>query len=61
MVNRTGVKTNKEKILSPRCSEMDKSTLSVTPLRSALFVPDKLFSIQSDRKPGLADLFGYQM
>ena len=63
MVNRKGVKNInvKKKIISPRCSKMIKSTLSVTPLRSALIVPGILFSIRSGTKPELADLFGYQM
>ena len=48
-------------IISARCSKIIKSALSVTPLRSALIVPDILFSIRSGTKPELADLFGYQM
>ena len=39
MVNRKGVKTiDVIFTLSPRCSKMDKSTLSATPLRSALVI-----------------------
>ena len=61
MVNRKVVKTIdvKKKIISPICSKITKSTLSVTPLRSALVVPEILFSIRSGTKPELADLFGF--